>query len=202
MKTANQIDWTDVEGAAHELLGNWQHFDCFSWHRGYDLPDADNWMLWYTSSRDAGLLEQSNEKAINERLQPYSEGDNPDLLFETHSHWACGYLNGVSIRVIRADGSISPAFTTFCKIKEELDGYPVLDETDYGEREYAATLENYRNEMWRCKNLPEGWEEMVYRHFSDNGHDQFVENRDDQGGYAPEQSIIEALKDLGLMRTL
>ena len=39
-------------------------FPVFAWHRGYELEDADRWMLWYTSSRDAGLLEQSNEKVV------------------------------------------------------------------------------------------------------------------------------------------
>ena len=126
MAISQDIDWTDVEAAGKALAGAWRDIPCFCWHRGCDLQDADSWMLWYSSSRDAGLLEQSNEKVFNERLRPFSEGDDPDLVFERHSHWAVGYLDGFSIRVYRPDGSITPAFEQFCSIKDALEGYPVL----------------------------------------------------------------------------
>jgi hypothetical protein len=202
MATTREIDWSDIEGAAKALAGNWRDFDCFAWSRGYEIQDADQWMIWYTSSRDAGLLEQSNEKAINERLRPFSEGDDPDLAFERHSHWAVGYLDGFSIRVYQPDGSITPAFEEFCRIKEALEGYPVLDSENYGEMELQATLDNYRSEMWREKNLPESWESEVYSYFSDNCMDEFIENRDDRGGWAPREKIVEALQALGLMPTV
>jgi hypothetical protein len=198
MTTNYCIDWSDVEGAAKELAGNWRSFDSFAWSRGYYVEDADQWAIWYTSHRDAGLLAQSNEAAINTRLEPFTEGGDPDLVFETHSHWAVGHVDGFSIRVYRQDGTITEAFREFCSIKEQLEDYPVLDEADYSNREYEATLENYRTEMWRYKNLPEGWEGEVFSWFSDNGKERYIENRDDQGGYAPQEKIIEALQDLGL----
>ena len=198
MPATDCIDWSDVEVAAKELAGNWRKFECFGWHRGYDLEDADKWAIWYTSHRDAGLLDQSNEQAINERLEPFTEGDDPDVVFESHSHWLVGHVDGASVRVFSKGGKITDAFSEFCKIKERLEVYPVLDEADYSEREYMATLEYYASEMWRHKNLPEGWEGEVFSWFSDNGHDRYTENRDDQGGYAPEEKIIEALRDLGM----
>ncbi len=202
MATTQDIDWTDVEAAGKALAGAWRDIPCFCWHRGYELEDADSWMLWYSSSRDAGLLEQSNEKVFNERLRPFSEGDDPDLVFERHSHWAVGHLDGFSIRVHRPDGSITAAFAHFCSIKDALEGYPILDEADYSEREYLETLANYRSEMWRETDLPDGWESEVYSWFSDNGLDQFTENKDDQGGFAPREKIVEALQALGLMPTV
>lgn len=202
MATAREIDWSEVDGAATALAGNWRDFDCFAWSRGYDLEDADRWCIWYTSHRDAELLEQSNEKAINERLQPFSEGDDPDLVFERHSHWAVGHIDGFSIRVFKADGTTTAAFEEFCRIKEALEDYPVLDSEDYSEMEFQATLDNYRSEMWREKDLPEGWESEVYGWFSDNGLDKFIENRDDQGGWAPREEIIVALKAIGLLPTV
>ena len=202
MATTQDIDWTDVEAAGKALAGAWRDIPCFCWHRGCDLQDADSWMLWYSSSRDAGLLEQSNEKVFNERLRPFSEGDDPDLVFERHSHWAVGYLDGFSIRVYQQDGTITPAFEQFCSIKDALENYPVLDEADYSEREWRETLDNYRNEMWREKDLPEGWDSEVYGWFSDHCLDQFTENKDDQGGFAPREKIVEALQALGLMPTV
>jgi len=195
-------DWSDVESAAGLVAGNWCKFSCFAWSRSYDLEDADRWCIWYTSSRDAGLLEQSNEKVFKERFRPFSEGDDPDVVLEQHSHWAVGHLDGFSVRVCRPDGSITQAFSVFCDIKEALESYPILDEEDYTEREYEATLENYRSEMWREKNLPEGWESEVYGWFCENGLDEFTENRDDQGGRAPREKIIEALQVLGHLPTV
>jgi len=200
MTGKKQIDWSDIEAAAKEMAGNWRKFNCFAWHRGCKLEDAENWAIHYTSNRDSGLLEQSNEAEINKRLHPFSEGADPDLVFEQHSHWACGYLDGFSIRVYGPDGSITPAFGEFCRIKEALEDYPVLNEEDYSDREYEATLENYACEMWNVKDLPDGWESEVYTWFSDHSHDRYTENADDQGGWAPKEKILEALRALGYIQ--
>ena len=136
-------------------------------------------------------------------LSPFTEGDDPDVVAESHSHWAVGSLAGWSIRVYGKDGQITDAFRAYCDIKDRLEGYPVLNESDFSEREYNATLENYRSELWATeKQLPEGWASEVYSWFSDNGHDQYTENRDDGGGYAPQEAIVEALSDLGMLPTL
>jgi hypothetical protein len=203
MTATASIDWSDVEAAARHMAGNWRRFECFCWHRGHHLDDADRWCVWYTSSRDGGLLEQSNEKAIKERLEPFCDGEDADVVFERHSHWAVGHVDGFSVRVFRAGGTITDAFKEVCCIKERLEDYPILDEQDYGEREYGATLENYHLEMWRQRDeLPAGWEAEGYSWFGDHGHDRFTENRDDQGGWAPREKIIEALRDLGLLPTV
>lgn len=198
MSCTQRIDWSDLASAAKEMAGNWRDFDSFVWSRGYDLEDADNWCISYTTTRDAGLLAQSNEQEINRRLQAFADGDDPDVVFERHTHWAVGHVDGFSLRVYRADGSITLAFEEFCRIKQDLENYALLSESDYSEREYNATLENYRNEMWRC-HLTEGWEEAVYRWFSDNGCDEYIENRDDQGGWAPREAISRVLQKLGLI---
>jgi hypothetical protein len=130
------------------------------------------------------------------------EGDDPPVVPETHSHWANGYIEGFSIRVFESDGSITPAFEEWCRIQDDLDGYPLLDESDLSERELEATLLNYGHEMWRHNNLPNGWEAEVYSWFSDHGLDRYIESRDDQGGWADEEAILEALRDLGLIPTV
>jgi hypothetical protein len=104
--------------------------------------------------------------------------------------------------VFRSDGSITAAFEEFCKIKAELDANPVLNEQDYDEMEYEATLENYRGEMWRERDLPEAWEAEVYSWFNDHDMERFTDNEDDQGGWAPREKIVEALQALGLMPTV
>lgn len=193
------MDWTDVQQAAKEMAGSWRKFECFAWHRSRDLEDADQWAIVYTSHRDSGLLDQSNHAEITKRLAPFTEGDDPDVVFESHSHWAVGHIDGFSIRVVKADETITPAFEELCRIKAALEDYPVLSESDFSEREYVAALENYRNELGRLADpLPDGWGAEVYSWFSDHGDERFIENRDDQGAWAPRENIIGALQALGL----
>jgi hypothetical protein len=141
MTTQQGIDWSDVEAAARQLAGNWRDFDCFAWQRGYDLDDADQWAILYTSGRDSGLLAQSNHVGIVRLLAPFTEGDDPDVVFESHSHWAVGHVDGFSIRVFGKDGNNTEAFEEFCRIKEKLEDYPILNESDYSEREYESLCE-------------------------------------------------------------
>ena len=96
------------------------------------------------------MLDQSNADAIAEAMEPFTEGDDPDVVFESHDHWAVGHVDGFSIRVYR-DGEITEAFRTYHDLMEQLDGYPILDEEDYSQRELEATLENISDAAWRVK---------------------------------------------------
>jgi hypothetical protein len=190
-----------VEEAAKQAAGNWRNFDCFVWHRRNEVPDAENWAIFYTHHRDSGLLDQSNASVIEKALEPFTEDDNPDVVFESHSHWAVGHVDGLSVRVFR-DGQITEAFKTYHELRERLADYPVLDEEDYSNREFEATLENIQDTAWRLKNefdLPEGWEGQAYDWFSEHNC-RAVENRDDQGGCPSEDELREAFEALGFRK--
>ena len=45
-------------------------------------------------------------------MEPFTERDDPDVVMESHSHWAVGHVDGFSIRVYR-DGEITEAFRTY-----------------------------------------------------------------------------------------
>ena len=191
-----------VEDAASEAAGNWRRFTCFVWDRDRELDDPDAWAIVYTHNRDSGLLDLSNGDAIAKALTPFSEADAPDVVFESHSHWAVGHVDGFSIRVHR-DGEITDAFKTYHDLAERMAEYPILDEGDYGEREYVATVENIADAAWRLKgdyDLPEGWEGDVYSWFGEH-RQQAVENRDDRGGYPEEDDLRAAFEALGYERT-
>ena len=130
----------ELELAAKQLAGNWKKFPCFAWHRASELDDADRWTTYYTSGRDAGLLAQSNHAEITKRLALFMSGDDPDVVAERHSHWAVGYLDGFAVRVYRPDGRITAAFEELHRIREDLDGCPILNEPDYSDREYQDSL--------------------------------------------------------------
>ena len=190
-----QIGEMELEDAAKEAAGNWQHFDCFSWHRASELDDPESWAIIYTHHRDSGLIDLSNSEAIERELTPFIK--KGDVVAEHHNHWACGWIDGYSIRVYRR-GHITRAFRTYHQIAQRLADYPILDEEDYSRREYEATIENLSDAAWRLKHefeLPEGWEESVYDWFSN--HDcSAIESSDDQGGYPSEDQLKRAFEAL------
>ena len=188
----------DIDEAAKKAAANWQKFDSFIWFRDRDLDDADKWAIIYTHNRDSGLLDQSNASVIEKALEPFTEGNDPDVVFESHSHWAVGHVDGASLRVFDHDGEITPAFRVYFELLEQQEAYPVLDESDYSQREYDETLSNIVDAAWRLKRefmLSEDWVAQVYSWLSDNDSSE-IENRDDQGGYPSEESLRAAFKAL------
>jgi len=184
----------ELKIAAQTAAGNWQHFTCFSWHRAIEIDDPENWTIIYTHHRDSGLIDQSNAEAITNALKPFL---GKDIIAEHHNHWACGWVDGCSIRVFRR-GHITRAFRAYHEIAQRLANYPILDEVDYSNREYEATIENLTDAAWKLKHefeLPEGWEQSVYDWFSE--HDcSAIENSDDQGGYPTEEQLRGAFEAL------
>ena len=69
-----------LEDAAKEAAGNWQRFESFVWFRDSEIADPDNWAIIYTHNRDSGLLDQSNADAIAEAMEPFTNGDDPDVV--------------------------------------------------------------------------------------------------------------------------
>jgi len=187
-----------LEEAAGRAAGNWRRFDSFVWFRDDDVADPENWAIIYTHNRDSRLLDLSNAQAVAKAMRPFAEGEDPDVVMESHDHWAVGHVDGFSIRVHR-DGEITDAFKTYHALAERLAGYPILDEADYGRREYEATLENIADAAWRLKgdyDLPEGWECEVFSWFDDH-RQRAIENRDDQGGYPEDSDLRDAFEALG-----
>ena len=72
----------DIEEAAHKAAGNWQRFESFVWFRDRETSDSQNWAVIYTHNRDSRLLDQSNASVITKSLFPFTEGDDPDVVFE------------------------------------------------------------------------------------------------------------------------
>ncbi len=189
----------DLEEAATKAAGNWQSFNSFVWFRDRELEDAENWAIIYTHNRDSGLLAQSNASVIAKAMEPFAEGNDPDVVFEAHSHWAVGHVDGFSLRVLDAHGAITEAFQRYHELAQAMDEYPILDESDYSERELTATLKNIADDAWRLKgqfDLPEGWESEVYSWLSDHRSGE-IENVDDQGGYPSEEALKASFMALG-----
>jgi hypothetical protein len=190
-----------VEDAAERAVGNWQDFNCFWWIRAREIDAPEDWAIIYTHNRDSGLLDRSNAAVFAKALKPFADAEDPDVVFESHSHWAVGHVDGFSIRVFK-DGEITPAFQRYHELATAIEEYPILDESDYSDREYEATLENIPIAGWRLQNeyeLPEDWVGQVYGWFSDNDQSA-IENTDDQGGWPTEEQLAEVFSALGFPR--
>jgi hypothetical protein len=191
----------DLIDAAREAAGNWQKFKCFAWYRNSELKKPEFWSVVYTHNRDSGLLDQSNAAVINKAMLPFSEGNDPDVVMESHNHWAVGHVDGFSIRVFRR-GRITKAFRTYHELAKQMAIYPILDESDYSEREFNATYENVGKAAWRLKQdfeLPEDWQSEVFSWLSDH-RDNALESRDDNGGWPSEEDLESAFESLRYQR--
>jgi hypothetical protein len=190
-----------VEDAACNAAGNWRSWSCFLSYRETDVSDSENWAIIYTHNRDSGLLAQSNAQAISQALESFTSGADPDVVLDSHSHWAVGHVDGFSIRVCR-DRRITDAFRSYHSLMDRLGEYPIVDESHYGRREYEAALENLEDAAWRIKSryrLPEGWEVEAHAWLSEN-RPGAMENRDDQGACPAEQNLLDAFEALGYQR--
>ena len=134
--------------------GNWKHFQCFVWWRKLNRPD--DWAIIYTHHRDSGLLDVSNASVIDKALAPHGG----DVLEEDHFHWAVGWIKGYSIRVYTTWPDYQ-GIPHLSRIGPRMADYPILDESDYSERELEATFDNIADSAWRLEplyDLPEGWD--------------------------------------------
>lgn len=195
---SHRLGELDLNEAAKLAAGNWRKFDSFVWFCADDLDDAENWTVLYTHHRDSGLLDQSNAAAIRKELAPFAEGHDPDVVSESHNHWAVGHIDGFSVRIFRND-QITDAFCRYHALAEAMAIHPILDEEDYSRREYESTVENIVDAAWQLKHeydLPDDWQYELYGWLSENEPSE-IENTDDQGGYPTEESLKRAFDALG-----
>ena len=187
----------DLETAAKEAAGTGEHFDCFCWHRKTDLERPEEWAIFYTHHRDSDLLDQSNAEVIAETMEKFTTGDNPDVVFESHFHWASATSMGSLFGSIGVAESLGP-FGPTTSFDNGSPNTRCWTKSDYSAREYETTIKNIADAAWRVKReheLPRGWEAQVYRWLSDHEEDE-IENRDDRGGYPSEDSLRRAFAAL------
>lgn len=185
----------DMQKAAQEFAGNWQQWRYFIWDYRHD-EHADQWGIWYTNNVSAGLIEESNQAQIEATFKAHhSDTENEMWRIEGHKHDVCGWLDCISVRVYGDDGAISPEFMTLCDIRNRLEAYPILNEDDYSQREYDATLANIESEL-RLAGIETNVQPADIFSWLWEHHQSSVESRDDRGGYPDGEAIQEAVDAL------
>lgn len=169
------------------------------WTMPRDYMGAE-WYDYYVClgrHRDSGLLDNSNFETAYKMLSAVNmdnwQGEESPLQIVRSSHWAVGWVEWIAIhKDCQALVDMGNA------IVDKLDDYPILNEEHYSECEMNATYENVC-QVVRYAGYSEKRAHDVHE-WLDNNESRETENRDDQGGYPSEESVIRACKALGMRR--
>jgi hypothetical protein len=187
----------DIELMAKADGGNHLKFGSFVWHYppwdDEGMGGPNDWAMFYTRNRDSTLIDQSNHAYIKKAMEPYEEDGT--AIDERHTCSFFGWHEGFAIRVLK-DGKATDAYKVWSNIQDALSDYPLLDDEDYSNREYEATIENIKDIATDVRDdAPDHWAEEVYGYLSDNGEDSLY-SVDDQGGWPKDELVQEALRNL------
>jgi hypothetical protein len=92
-----------------------------------------------THNRDSEILDESNWQSALDLLG----GESDSVCIHRFNHWACGWWEALCAQ----EGT--PEYQTALDIERRLGNYPILDESDYSEREHTAEMESW--DSWGCK---------------------------------------------------
>jgi hypothetical protein len=115
----------------------------------YGDLDRAIWGFAYSHNRDSDLLQESNWTAINKEL---TRRNSRSIEIMYCRHDLCGWVEYLMINTNHKKAM----YRLFCLLKQ-LEDYPVLDEEDWGNREYEQAMEVYDNWAkskvgWLCEN--------------------------------------------------
>lgn len=101
--------------------------------KGDDRENYQEWLVAGGHNRDSDDLGESNWHATLDALRAVDPG-SVDHYCVNFGHWACGW---VEIVLVRPD---SAAAAEAERIENALSDYPVLDDSDFSEREYTSAM--------------------------------------------------------------
>ena len=152
--------------------------------------DPKHWSLGpMIVTRDSGLLDQSNRDALISHLRKDHPVLRKDWRITSCGHWAVGWVEHLSFRVLNEDGSPTAIFRVLKSWFAALSNYPVADDNDYSRRQHDAAIENIMSEG----QISEDEAGRVYSWLWDNNQRE-LEDHDDTGAYPSRESIEAALK--------
>ena len=156
---------------------------------GLGLQSQQDWLVVPAArNRDSNLLDLSNFDAALAMMG--GEGDNCEV--HRFGHWGCGWFE---IIIVKPD---TPTAATAEEIEEALENYPVLDEDDWGKREYEAYVENV---ISACTPMltdgePDNWVDEVLCYLDENELGEASRQNPEQCGLSDDDAR-EALSVLG-----
>ena len=99
-------------------------------YRNYIGHDWSGWIVFLGKNRDSDVLTLSNFDTALEDLGGEIDGK---IEVRSANHWACGWIEQI---MIRFEPKNHIKLKKALKMKKALEDYPVLDESDFSEREH------------------------------------------------------------------
>lgn len=161
--------------------------------KGLGLEDRQDWYVAPCSiTRDSGLRDESNFKTLVKILEE-ADPEGEDYEIHRFGHWGPGWFE---IILVRPDTKCyEEAESCECALAD----YPLLNDSDYSERQYDATVKNIESNGpdFGDHEEPEDWANQVFSWLWDNKQSA-IEDHDEHGGYPSEEDICDALDALGI----
>lgn len=84
---------------------------------------------------DRDTLNLSNQQAVLAEIEKI----NPKHIeIQSNGHWACGWVEQIAVKLFH-NGKPTKSGLKALELYREIEDYPILDESDYSDREYEAT---------------------------------------------------------------
>lgn len=168
-----------------------------------DLDMFKTWSLGpVIEHRDSTLIDQSNAHEIK-RIFEQADPNGKDWTITNCDHWAVGWVDHLSMQVYKKVLHTyvpTKILLVWQDIENSLENYPLLNEDDYSEREYNATLDNIEEAAGYYArqhdiDLPDDYSSTLYSWFSDC-LPSAIESSDDTGGYPSDDELEQAFNAL------
>jgi hypothetical protein len=166
-----------------------------------DLPLGDTWANTFSHHRDSDILDESNWEVItNDLIHRFPE----DTKIEGASHWAVGWVEHLSVRLLEKDGRPTEAAAAVKEWKDLLDNYPIASDEDYSRREWENAIETLEWCGPTPDDPPDEWAEILadellsqgWHYESDSGGTYW--NSPDRNANT-DDAIEEVMRKLGWM---
>jgi hypothetical protein len=118
------------------------------------LGNDDDYKEWFGilgQSRDSNCLERSNFEVGLKMLG----GESETVRVERYGHWAVGWIEEIYVK------PNSKAYEIAKEIESKLADYPILDESDFSDKEW-----NEANEVWKNCYSPKERIDYIRKHYS------------------------------------
>lgn len=150
-----------------------------------DLDLGGTWAFTIARHRESDLVGISNFEVIHADLEKKFPGD---VKSERLSHPVVGWVEHLAVRMLDERGKATPAARAIIDWKMALERYPVADEDDLSEREYAEAVRYIRQFRDMTKRQAERVYSWLYEH-----HPEELDNRDGTGAAPSDDAMDEAL---------
>lgn len=157
-----------------------------------ELSKRDDWLISSLGrTRDSGLIEESNWAVAVAALEAACGAESMEngWIVVNDSHWAVGWVEHFAV----APGSAAAAVIE--DLEAQIEDYPILDESDYSDRESEAYSESFSDAL---KYAGVDAEHLVaIRDWLDQSED-WSEEYDRYEGWVSDKAIRAACAALGI----